>query len=402
MINYFTDMKIMQEEYSAAIYIVGPDNEGSYEKTLEFLNKKFKQVIVIGDGESDLLDRNGEGPLLALKTLEQDYSQLLNEGKVFLYVEMHGIVLDDFHALVVSKEGVLLSSKMLFEFLAKNIKKPIDIIFTSCHGKAALMDIDSLPMGSRVIIFSDSDKNTSVVNVVNTLDELSEHIFTLDHFYNNYLAHIFLMNESPVIATVGGENLDPLALSDIYLGKAISALSRQYIHDNFGQSVCRSDIACHNKIDHLIDKIEHSLSIDEFRATADEHYFTLFNEILQIENNYQYNQNSNHQKVAFYSDQESQLCDIEILALKSQADQLLSQYHIPLELDLCDQNWHMIDNEYDTEEGTEEMSNAGMYHFIKYDGFIENNNFDKPEYGEYGYVLGIIKDAYLSDYLTKL
>ena len=145
----------MQEEYSAAIYIVGPDNEGSYEKTLEFLNKKFKQVIVIGDGESDLLDRNGEGPLLALKTLEQDYSQLLNEGKVFLYVEMHGIVLDDFHALVVSKEGVLLSSKMLFEFLAKNIKKPIDIIFTSCHGKAALMDIDSLPMGSRVIIFSD-------------------------------------------------------------------------------------------------------------------------------------------------------------------------------------------------------------------------------------------------------
>lgn len=64
---------------------------------------------------------------------------------------------------------------------------------------------------------------------------------------------------------------------------------------------------------------------------------------------------------------------------------------------VLDKFWHEINYEYNSEsEGSERLSDLGIYHFIKHDGFIENDNFAKPQYGEYGLVLGIIKDIHLS------
>lgn len=390
----------MQEEYSGAIYIVGPDNEDSYDKVSEFLKAKFNKVIVIGDGKNDLIDKNGEGPLKSLIILRQDNP--LNEGKILVYVEAHGIVEDDEHIMLISKEEVI-PSRILFEILSENIKNSIDVVFLPCHGKSALKDIEALPLNSRVIIFSDDDKNTYIPNILDLLDNLPNYKFTFDNFYNNYLARMFLLDESPTMSIIGRETIDPVVLSEVYLGSAISEESRQYVHDHFGQGVCNNDIICHDRINYLMNKIEQSSSINEFRVHPHENYVAALDEYFQIKVEYDFNLNNKNEKIVSYNFQEPVHCYIEILELKNKIDQLLLKYKIPLELDLSDQSWYEINynKDYNNKEGSERLSNFGMFHFIKYDGFIENDNFAKPDYEEYGFILGIIKDIHLSLSLTS-
>ncbi len=174
----------MQEEYSAAIYIIGPGLKQSYKIESNFLNTHFDKVITIGDGESDILI-NGTGALQKLYSLNDDYPELINTGKILVYVIIHGAVIDDNHVLSTSKED-LFSSAGLFKLLAETIKIPMDIIFAPCHGKDALKDINTLPEGSRIMIFSNHDKYTTGVAVHQTMDKMLSHTkFTFDGFYHN-------------------------------------------------------------------------------------------------------------------------------------------------------------------------------------------------------------------------
>ena len=393
----------MQEKYSGAIYIIGPGNENSYEKELEFLNAQFKKVVVIGDGKMNILDKNNEGPLQNLKTLNQDYPELLNEGKILVYIDAHGTAEENGHYIQVNKGGELLPSKRLFEVLAENINKPMDIIFIPCNGKTALTDISVLPLDSRVIIFSDPEADTLSTNIIITLEAIANDEFSLDNFYNNYLARIFSMQESPVVSINGKEAIDPAVLSKIYLGKTISEPSRQYVHDNFGQSVCTTDISCYDKIYYLMNKIEQTSSIEEFRVIAGKRYFITITEFAQLESDYAFIRNTHHERDVIYNHKESEHCYKEVLDLKNKADQLFLARKIALELDLSDKDLYEIDYDYlddnnDIKEYVKTWFDIGIYNFFKgvNGGFVENNNFAKPEYEEYGFVLGIIKDIHLS------
>lgn len=391
-------MQMLEEKYSAAIYIVGPDHKKQYKQNLKFLETKFDKVIVIGDGEHEIYDDNDGGPLLSLKTLEQDYPELANDKKILIFVEAHGIAIDKAHYIQTSKNYII-PSKDLFTLLAENIPRPMDIIFTPCNGKAAYIDIDVLPIDSRVVIFSDSDKNTIHPSIEITLELLTNTTFTLDNFYNNYLAHIFLMNESPTMYTVGEESIDPIALSSYYLGKTISETSRKYIHNHFGKSVCDNDTSCHNKISYLIDKIEQSSSIEEFKISASKNYYSAMNEYVTQMSEYKFSRNNNHEKDIIYNYQDPEYCYAEILTLKNKADQIFLEHQIPLELDLLNEAWYGIDDDYPTDNDLEimrESSDEAILYTLKSDGFVENSNFSQPETIEYGYVLGIIVNTHLS------
>lgn len=392
----------MQEKYSGAIYIIGPGHENSYEKELEFLNTQFRKVIVIGDGKMDILDSNNEGPLQNLKTLNKDYPELLNEGKILVYIDAHGTAEENEHYIQVNKGGEFFPSKRLFEVLAENINKPMDIIFIPCNGKAALTDISVLPFSSRVIIFSDPEAFTLSTNIIITLEAIANEEFSLDNFYNNYLARIFSMQESPVMSINGKETIDPAILSEVYLGKTISEPSRQYVHNNFAQSVCKSDISCYDKIDYLMNKIEKTSSIEEFRV-IDGRYFITITEFAQLDSDYSFIRNTYHERYVTYNYKESEHSYKEVLDLKKKADQLFLAREIPLELDLSDKNLYKIDYDYlnnysDIKEYVKTWFDIGIYNFLKgvNGGFVENHNFAKPEYEEYGFVLGIIKDIHLS------
>ena len=388
----------MQEKYSGAIYIIGPGNKSTYKKGLKFLNTQFKKVIVIGDGQMDILDSNNKGPLYNI--IGKDYLGLLNEGRVLVYIDAHGTADENEHYIKVNKDGEPFASKKLFELLAESIKNPMDIIFIPCNGKAALMDVGVLPEMSRIIVFSESDKLTNFSQIEVILDIFSSSKFTLEAFYYNYLVRVFSTNESPTISIVGKETIDPVILSEIYLNKSISEYSRQYVHNNLGKSICTGYISCSDKIDHLINKIEQFSSLSEFRVNASDNYFISLMELTQLNANYEFSRNSNHKKVSnYYNYQESESCYIEILQLKNQSDPLLLKYEIPLELNLSDKDWYQIDYDYDDYDVRElfgSYNDIGIYNTLKYLGFNENNNFSKPEYPEYGFVLAIIKDIHLS------
>ncbi len=390
---------MMQEEYSGAIYIIGPNRQDHYEKELEYLYSKFKKVIVIGDGESDILDSNNEGPLQKLNTLSQDYPELLNEGKLLVYIGIHGIAEYDGHYLQVNEGEKPFASKKIFEQLAENIKKPIDIIFTPCEGKAALKDISSLPVGSKIIMFSDANNPTFTNNIESVLEALRSDNFTLDGFYNNYLARVFSIDESPTISTVGEGSIDPAIISVNYFGKTISKTSRQYIHNHFAQNVCSKDVSCNNKIDYLMNKIEQISSIKELKESTKKNYFKALYEWKHITDEYSFIRNTHHNKAVIYNFKESEHCYVELLDLKNKAALLFLEHEIALDLDLAAEYWYEIDYDIsgdDTLDDFKEHSDMGIYQTIKDFGCTENNEFLKPEYEEYGLALGIIKDIHLS------
>lgn len=386
----------MQKEYSAAIYIIGPNLKESYKIGSNFLNTHFDKVITIGDGKVDIIT-NGTGVLQKLYTLSDDYPELINAKKILVYVIIHGAVLDDNHVLSTSKE-YWISSAESFKLLAETIKTSMDIISLPCHGKAALKEINVLPQESRIMIFSDHDKFTTAVAVHGTMDKMLSHTkFTFDGFYNNYLANISLMDEEPIVTVVGGDTIAPVALSENYLRKSISGASRQYVQNHFGQSICRGEIPCHDKIDQLMNKIEQAFNIDEFRISATTEYLEAAKVIIQMVVDYEFIINTHYEEEVIFNHKESELCYIEILDFKNKTDKLLLENGIPLELDLSHDYWYEIDYEYDADtDGLERFSNHGIYNVFKQDGFIENNDFPKPEEPEYGYVLGIIKDIHLS------
>lgn len=394
----------MQEEYSGAIYIVGPESEYRYEDTLNFLNNKFKQVITIGNGAMPILDENDEGPLRKLEALNQDYPELLRTGKLLVYIDIHGTEIDNQHYIQVNNGEDIILSRKLFEMLAENIKMPMDIIFVPCHGKAALQDIEILPEMSRIIIFSDADKITNVANVHIILNALSDDVFSLDKFYNNYLARLFSMDDNPTMSIVGKATIDPVALSENYFGKTISEASRQYITNHFKEDVCKNENVCSNKIDYLMDKIQQFSSINEFRDIQ-QNLFEALIEFSDFEVNYAFIRNTRHERDVIYNYKESEYCYIEILELKDKTDQLFLQHKIALELNLSSELWYEINYDYTDEKEAsdfEKCSEIGIYNTLSFLGstenlgFIENDNFAKPEYEEYGLVLGIIKDIHLS------
>jgi|GEM_PF-4600009 len=115
---------------------------------------------------------------------------------------MHGISIENTHYLGTSIHNLMLT-KDFFDFLSAVIKNPMDIIFEPCNGKSALNDINSLPLGSEIIIFLEEDQSTIAPNLEITLDSMDPNEFSISNFYNNYLARMFSLDENPIIHVVG-------------------------------------------------------------------------------------------------------------------------------------------------------------------------------------------------------
>lgn len=389
----------MQEEYSGAIYIIGPKDKDNYEQTLPLLKQKFNKLVVIGNGEDDLLDDNGNGPLQDIYSLEQDHPELFDGRKILVYIEYHGTEDNGQHLSLVRKSGDPIQSKAIFDLLSQNIETPMDIIFVPCHGKASLPDINELPIDSRVIIFSDSDKATFSNFPMEALKRLDRDEFSFDGFYNNALKYVFSANDSPSMSIIGKETIDPLILSNFYLGKSISKSSKEYIHNHFGQDICNNDTSCHDKIDFLMVKIEQNSSIRDFIGNERQLSLKMLQELSDLEQEYQITFNTLHEQKIIYNHKESEHCYIEILDLKNKTDQLFLNNQIGLELDLSNNEWYEIDYDYVREEDIlffEGLFPIGLYKMNLYNGYKENNAFPRPEAEDYGLVLGIIKDIHLS------
>ncbi len=380
--------------YNTAIYIVGSDiHLIEYQAVLGFLTKKINNVVVIGDGEIDILSSMQGAITPTLNSVKENNPEFLT-GKILVYISAHGKNNDGEHIIQTSKEGDYITSKELFELLGTKINQSMDVVFVPCHGKAALKDIDMLPVGSRVMIFSDADHTTKFSNQVITLrDMLAMENFSFEAFYDNYLAHLGSI-EYPIIAEVGGNIIDPLALSAKYIGKAITTASREYIHKNFAFNICK-DESCHQNIDKLMDKIESSESMEEFTRTGGKYvtmFFSLVPDYNSMEVMSDYIQFSSFNASA-------QLCTQKRIYFKKILDRHFLDLKIPFEVDLSYPWFEQDNNNEDDEDSENDQSfDRDLYnrHTIL-SSLKSNDKFPAPEYPEFGKVIGIIKDIEASN-----
>lgn len=414
----------MQKEHDLAIIITGPKIDLSLEPVTEFFNDKIQNIVMIGDGVNDINSSTNTTLFNALNNFNSTYSTAI-DGRVLVFLNMHGTVSDDKHVVQANNDGALLATSALFTFLNQSINKPFDIIFTACHGKAALPDISKLPDGSRIIIFSEEDTSTYANNYIYSFNAMSNMTnFTFEKFYNNYLAHLTL-KENPIMATVGGKIIDPLLIVNSQIGKSISFESRLYMHENFGKNICEEDSQCHGKLEALMNKMENSSSIDEFYQ-ANSYFSEEFKqEILALENKIDILEREEDDDDIYSTDFEKIFqvkaedlnCPAWLILLKNEVDQFFVKFNIPATLNL--ESKTLLDDDDDDDDDDDnsgildsfikyqDFSDRALYDILKLvkydigsDLFILNDNFVAPEYPEYGTVLGISYDlsaCYLLD-----
>ena len=373
--------------YNLAIFIIGPDNAMYYKPISNFLYQKANHLITIGNGTINLLTQQNEGLLIdSLAQIKQSNNDTINSRNILVYIHAHGIKIDDLYALDL---GYPLLTSSLFSLLKNKINYPIDIIFVPCYGKSALPYLNYLHNNSNIIIFSDENKTTYPLSILDVLDDMINiKIFSLKSFYDNYLSHLTLL-ENPIFITILDNNIitiDPEILSSHYLGKPITKPLQEYINNNFVINICYGMLSCYEQIQQLIDKIQISSSIKDFAVTHDKYHQLMSNLTdwnIKI---------TNTQNMTLSNNCSS---DDQILIIKKNIDQYLFSQEIPLETDLSYPYWFEPPSEnYDLSD----MSEYAIYNALSSSFFNKNDNFLEPQYLEIGMLFGIIKD--ISEYVT--
>lgn len=398
----------MSDIYNLAIQISGPKIH-THDQINNVLSRKIQNLVTIGDGNVDLFEENGSLLLRKLTELKDTYKTQINKDKILVILNLHGEMDEQGnHWVFPGSSDNPLPSKLLFKLLSVMIKKPMDIIFTSCQGKGALRDVNSLPEGSRVMIFSDEDKATASIayqiafKAMNSVDN-----FSLESFYDIYLSNLGRL-ENPVIAISGGKMLDPLASSHFILGRPIGVEAREYVHNNFGKNICSKNVECHNKLDQLMNKMEVNSNIDDYFKLAAPMLSRslLFSNIEQIFSKY-----NGEKEICFDNKWERIIndnCPSYFAEAKTEIDQYLYMQQIPLLIDLAKLTWadevnnttdeNLAEAESFWNKGFNDVFDRGRYELIidsfvnEGSSFTKSNSFQLPEYPEYGCMLGIAKD----------
>ena len=381
----------MSTNYNSVIILTGTGIKSDTKIIADLFLKKIPNVIQIGNGEIDIVneDRNLlKETLLSVKTITPN----LFEGRVLVYINMHGINVKDSHYVLINENRSVITSKSVFNIFANYIHNPIDIIFTACNGKGALLDVDVLPSNSRVMIFSDENKNSYFSNHASTFkDMLGIDDFSFDLFYDNYLAHLG-QEESPIIVSPGQHIIDPFKVSENYLGKVISESSREYIHRSFADNICQ-DEACHLHIDLVMDSIENADSMMEFSNVGEKYSQAFVNISPWIKDNYPGLMDS----CKIHNNGTKIMSSAKLPLIKEKIDQYFIKREIALEVDLSKLLSIFDDDDDDDDDSFDVLggSDRGTYDIYSSALFFTNDKFPIPDYPDFGLVLGIIN--YLSE-----
>lgn len=368
--------------YDLAIYIIGPNIIDS-DYILDFLIKTTNEVVVIGDGKTDILvekDNQFTGEFLSVfsQLSLRNYSSI---KKPLVFINAHSEIYNQKYTISL---GHPLEVEDLFYALNKDIKSPIDIIFAPCHGGLSLPYINILPSNSKILILSNEDSYSYPLDMIN-MNQVMSHLdsFSLDIFYDYHLAHLTRFS-NPIFVTVGKDIINPLEILPLYLTKEISDSSKNYIKNNFAKNICQESIFCFNEIDYLISKIEDSRSIEDFMHDDNDNYRDIFSLL-----------GSWHQEI-FNATSYLDYCPIERNHISSKINEYLFSRHIPLEVNLNAPNWFEEDEDYIYDSNLDGISQRALFDALSISFFNKNNNFPEPAYLEFGKILGITNSIYLS------
>jgi hypothetical protein len=366
--------------YNTAILIAGHNTHPTLSTNpIDVLTAHAPYVITVGDRVIGLNDTK----LSQLSRIQQEQPSMFGD-KVLVYIDMHGFVdVNHRHGLSTLKNSTMLTAD-LFDALSATFSTPIDVILQSCYGKAALADLNHLPLGSRVMMFPEQDKSSfAVTNAVAEAALMDKEELTFEGYFNQYLVKLG-HSEMPIFATVGGPVIDPYASSATHVGKTIEPEARHHVHQTFGQDICAGDEECHNRLDRVMDQMEQAQSAEEFHVIqpAIANLFSAATKELELRAE---NYTSEDTSPVFASE------------FKKSLDRAFIDHQLPLELNL---ERLLRDEEEDEDESFEEITAmlyeigsmamlSNLYQAARENSiFTTNHLFPTPEYN-YGRVLGI-------------
>lgn len=396
--------------YNLAIYIAGPRIWNYHKKNIDFLNQHASNVIVIGEIEENKSKQDHSSFQDNLYKVKEYIEKFAQDERVLVYIAAHGITDTDLSLIIYLDNVAPCDSNAAFFLLNNVINQPLDIIFTPCHGKAAVKDVSYLPENSRVLFFSDANGYTVFINsIMNQKALFNNTKISLDIYYDNYVANLG-MTENPIIVSYNNleiQSIDPFKESNSYLGKNISSAAREYVSKNFATNICASDVTCHQNVNNVINKIEGASSLDIFKIEAKEelvdHYKDEYKHI-KSELNFFKELASNQTCPIKYSYTMLEKNNVDLfylnLPINSNLDKVEKYYDLnyleKVESHLSQIEQIGLDNYLSI---IRKNSNFGIINnLIEDEGYTLNDNFPMPEYAEYGLVLGIIKDLYNFDH----
>lgn len=224
-------------------------------------------VLVIGN------ERHSLSYQLIEESIKKHISKL--PKKIILIISGHGnIDQDGDHIINFDITKYKWKTKELFVALKSIFNdKPIEVLLTACHGGGAIKDVDKLPKGSTLLVFSQDNKTVMIGDSESMFKSSNEENyqdaekFSLQHFLKTYLFSIKETNNIPELAVSGAaKDFDYTQLMQ-YLGHKFHDSQKKAIVNTLKSYCAIESSDCESKILEVINKIETSGNINDIKAT---------------------------------------------------------------------------------------------------------------------------------------
>jgi hypothetical protein len=227
------------------VIIAGPGGTAFNNKQVQSLATAMRNVgadvSVIGDGETIL--RNVD-IMLSLDKLAE-----LSDKPITLFIMAHGTVNGDKHFLVFDESDEITSADFFKTVSGSFVDRTIDVFMTSCHGGAAIPDVNLLPKGSSLVTLSSGSETVSVYDPERLIPNIAAGDFSARQLLNLYLGKALETRSLPSIAVSGKGVRDLYEELKTRLGKSFSHKEKNSIH------TALDTIIGLERVDHILNKI---------------------------------------------------------------------------------------------------------------------------------------------------
>lgn len=211
---------------SKVVILSGPGgfafNNKNVQKIAAAMRTSGADVIVLGDGEKPI-DKEQ-----VTKTLEMVASK--SSGPVTLFVMAHGDLKNGNHVIDIDGKYGLTSAELFSTTSRAFGDRPVDIFMTSCHGGAAIPEVNRLPKGSTLATLAPGKETVSGIDIDRLTDVIDSSDLTARHLADLYLGKALKNRIAPSVA-VSDQGVRDLPREFIdRLGKPFSGDEKKAAH----------------------------------------------------------------------------------------------------------------------------------------------------------------------------
>lgn len=207
------------------VIVAGPGgyayNETHINEIASAMQRTGAEVTVLGDGVH----------AITKEQIEQTINTASGQNEpVTLFIMAHGEIKNGNHNLDIG--GGNITSRELFEIATHHFSnKPIDVFMTSCHGGAAIPEVNRLPSGSTLVALSPGSEEVLISNVYRIAEHIENGPITASSLATTYLCKALKNRTAPTMAVSGEGVYDYVHKLKNRLGKPFTSDEVRRVHE---------------------------------------------------------------------------------------------------------------------------------------------------------------------------